>query len=119
VETDASNYAIVSIVSITSNDREIRPVAFCSCSLTLPELKYDIHNKELFAIFDTFKHWCHYLEESPILIDDVTDHKKIRIFFNNKSPNLETSPIVGISFSVQYSYLFLSRKAWFKTRCFN
>jgi hypothetical protein len=84
VETDASDYAIASILSITSNNGEIRPVAFHSCSLTLPELNYDIHDKELLAIFDAFKHWRHYLEGSPIPIDVVTDHKNLEYFSMTK-----------------------------------
>jgi hypothetical protein len=84
VETDASDYAIVSILSITSNDGEIRPVAFHSRSLTLPELNYDVHDKELLAIFDAFKHWHHYLEGSPISIDVVTDYKNLEYFSTTK-----------------------------------
>jgi hypothetical protein len=84
VETDASNYAIASILSITSDNGEIRPIAFCSRSLTLPELNYDVHDKELLAIFDAFKHWHHYLEESPIPIDVVTDHKNLEYFSTTK-----------------------------------
>jgi hypothetical protein len=54
VETDASDYATASILSITSEDGEIYPVAFRSRSLTPPELNYDVHNKELLAIYDAF-----------------------------------------------------------------
>jgi hypothetical protein len=84
VETDGSDYAIASILSITSNNREIRPVAFHSCSLTPPELNYDVHDKKLLAIFDTFKHWRHYLEGSSIPIDVVTDHKNLEYFSMTK-----------------------------------
>ena len=84
VETDASDYAIASILSITSEDGEIYPVAFRSRSLTPPELNYDVHDKELLAIYDAFKHWRHYLEGSPIPIDVVTDHKNLEYFSTTK-----------------------------------
>jgi len=41
VETDASDYAVAGILSITCADREIRPVAYYSWTLTAPELNYD------------------------------------------------------------------------------
>lgn len=54
VETDASDYAIAAILSITTDDREIHPIAFFSRTLTPPELNYDTHDKELLAIYSTF-----------------------------------------------------------------
>jgi hypothetical protein len=84
VETNASNYAIASILLITSDNGEIRPVAFHSCSLTPLELNYDVYNKELLTIFDAFKHWCHYLEGSPIPINVVTDYKNLEYFSTMK-----------------------------------
>src|SRR5258708_15462558 len=47
VETDASDYAIVGILSITTPDLEICPIAFHSQSLHDAERNYNTHNKEL------------------------------------------------------------------------
>ena len=47
VETDASDYAIAAILSITLLDGEIHPVAFHSRTLTSLELNYDRYDKEL------------------------------------------------------------------------
>ena len=52
METDALDYAVASTLSITCADGELRLVAFYSWTLTAPELNYDIHNKELLAIFE-------------------------------------------------------------------
>ena len=57
VETDASDYAITGILSISCSDGEIRPVAFYSRTLTAPKLNYDTHDKELLSIFEAFKTW--------------------------------------------------------------
>jgi len=84
VETDASDYVIASILSITGSDDEIQPIAFYSCTLTAPELNYDTHDKELLAIFEAFKAWRHYLEGPAFPIDVVTDHKNLEYFSTSK-----------------------------------
>jgi len=57
VETDASDYALAAILSIMTKDNEIHPVAFHSQTFSTPELNYDVHDKELLAIFEAFKIW--------------------------------------------------------------
>src|SRR5258705_3074354 len=84
VETDASDYAIAAILSITLPDGEIHPVAFHSRTLTAPELNYDTHDKELLAIFEAFQKWRHYLEGSGTPVDVVTDHKNLEYFATTK-----------------------------------
>ena len=56
-QTDASDYVIASIFYITCSDGEIWLVTFYSHTLTVPELNYDTHDKELLAIFEAFKTW--------------------------------------------------------------
>ena len=80
VETDASNYALAAILSITCPDGEIHPVAFLSWTFSKTELNYDVHDKELLAVFEAFKAWRHYLEGSRTPIDIVTDHKNLEYF---------------------------------------
>ena len=84
VETDASDYAIATILSITLPDGEIHPVAFHSHTLSSSELNYDTHDKELLAIFEAFEKWRHYLEGSGTPIDVVTDHKNLEYFATTK-----------------------------------
>ncbi|KIO15013.1 hypothetical protein M404DRAFT_78252, partial [Pisolithus tinctorius Marx 270] len=84
VETDASDYAIAGILSITGGDGQIRPIAFYSCTLTAPELNYDTHDKELLVIFEAFRTWQHYLEGSAVPVDIVTDHKNLEYFSTSK-----------------------------------
>jgi len=54
METNASDYALAAILSIMTKDNEIHPVAFHSRTFSTPELNYNVHNKELLAIFDAF-----------------------------------------------------------------
>jgi len=84
VETDASDYALAAILSIMTKDSEIHPVAFHSRTFSAPELNYDVHDKELLAIFKAFKIWRHYLEGSTSPIDVVTDHKNLEYFSTTK-----------------------------------
>jgi len=57
METNASDYALTAIFSIMTKDNEIHPVAFHSRTFSAPELNYNVHNKELLAIFEAFKMW--------------------------------------------------------------
>ena len=84
VKTDASDYAIAAILSITGDDGDIHPVAFRSRTLGPSELNYDMHDKELLAIFDAFTHWRHYLEGPALPVDVVTDHKNLEYFVTTK-----------------------------------
>jgi len=79
VETDASDYALAAILSIVNKENEVHLVTFHSCTFTIAELNYDIHDKELLAIFEAFKIWQHYLEDLAYPID-VTDYKNLKYF---------------------------------------
>ena len=83
-QTDASDYALGAILStITLSDNQAHPVAFHS-RFTSMELNYNVHNKELLAIFEVFKCWRHYLEGSPTPGDVITDHKNLEYFSATK-----------------------------------
>ena len=85
METDASDYALGAILSTISDfDNEVHPIAFHSRTFMSTELNYDVHDKELLAIFEAFKCWQHYLEGSPTLVDVVTDHKNLEYFSTTK-----------------------------------
>jgi RNase H-like domain found in reverse transcriptase len=51
---------------------------------TSPKLNYNVHDKELLAIFEAFQHWRHYLEGLADPIDVVTDHKDLEYFSTTK-----------------------------------
>ena len=55
METDASDYALVAILSAYDAEGALHPIAFHSQTFTGPELNYDAHDKELSAIFEAFK----------------------------------------------------------------
>ena len=84
VETNASNYALATVLSIIHSNGELHPIAFHSQMFTTPELNYDVHDKELLAIFEAFKRWRHYLEGSTLPINMVTDHQNLKYFSTTK-----------------------------------
>ena len=85
LETDASNFAIGAVLSQfpTSDTSDItlcHPVAFFSRKFLPAEINYTVHDKELLAIVDSFKHWRHYLlgTSHPVLV--LSDHRNLEYF---------------------------------------
>ena len=57
IEMDTSDYALATILSMVSlTDNEVHPIAFHSRTFMPPKLNYDVHNKELLAIFRSEEH---------------------------------------------------------------
>jgi len=57
METDALEYTLTAILSIVNEENKVYLVAFHSCTFTVAELNYDIHDKKLLTIFEAFKIW--------------------------------------------------------------
>src|SRR5580765_5826311 len=87
IETDASDYVLAAVLSIILPNGEIHPVAFHSRSFNSTELNYDIHDKELYTIFEAFRIWRHTLDGSATPIDVITDHKNLEYFSTTKILN--------------------------------
>ena len=81
---DTSDGTIAGILSVTTEDGDIQPVAFYSHTLQSTEWNYDTHNKELLAIFEAFKSWQHFLEGLATAINTVMDHKNLEYFTSTK-----------------------------------
>ena len=55
METNALDYALTAILSIVNKENEVHLVAFHSCTFTVAELNYNMHDNELLTIFEAFK----------------------------------------------------------------
>ena len=75
IEADASDFALGSILSQIAEDGKLHPIAFHSRKFEAPEINYEIHDKELLAIVNSFEQWRHLLEGSPHQIIVYNDHK--------------------------------------------
>ena len=84
LETDASDYAIGTILSQEGADGLTHPVAFDSRKFLPAELNYEIHDKELLAIVWAFKRWRSMLLSTTHTIKVLTDHQALTYFMTNK-----------------------------------
>ncbi len=62
IETDASIFALVAILSQLFEDGLWHPIVFWSRKMIPAECNYETHDQELLAIVMAFKHWRHYVE---------------------------------------------------------
>jgi len=85
VKTDVSDYTLVAILSVTTPSGELHPVTFHSRTFKMAECNYDVHDKELCAIYEAFQRWRHYLEGSSTPVDVVTDHRNLQYFSTTKT----------------------------------
>ena len=83
IEADASDFALGSILSQISDDGKLHPIAFHSRKFEAPEINYEIHDKELLAIVDSFEQWRHLLEGSThqviVYNDNLTYFQSARV----------------------------------------
>ena len=61
IEVDASDFVLGSILSQQGDDEKLHPVAFQSRKFDDAEINYEIHDKELLAIVDSFAQWRVYV----------------------------------------------------------
>ncbi len=55
LEMNASDEAIETCISQSDEKRRLHSIAYYSCKLTVAELNYEIHDKKLLAIVNSFK----------------------------------------------------------------
>jgi hypothetical protein len=87
LETDASNFALDSVLSQYGENGRLHPIAYCSWKFSLAEINYEIHDKEHLAIIDTFEEWCHLLERAQYTTIVYTDYKNLEYFMSARILN--------------------------------
>jgi len=80
LEMDASDYNYGAILSQQSDDRHWLLVTYMSKQMLPVECNYIIYDKELLAIIEALKLWCHYLEGSLHPVEIWSDHKNLEYF---------------------------------------
>jgi hypothetical protein len=75
------------VFSQPDKDGRLHPVAFHSRKFIAAEINYEIHDKELLTIVDSFQEWRHFLEGAQHPVTVHTDHKNLEYFMSAKVPN--------------------------------
>jgi len=84
METDASNQAISGILSqyhIVNGVKQLHPTEYHAKTLDATQRNWPIHDKELFAIVDSFRKWRDWLVGVPVNV--YTDYQGLQ-YFNTK-----------------------------------
>ena len=87
LEADASDFALGSVLSQVKEDGRVHPIAFHSRKFEAAEINYEVHDKELLSIVDSFEQWRHLLEGSSHQITVYNDHKNLMYFQNARVLN--------------------------------
>jgi len=87
IETDASDFALGAVLSQRDGENRLHPVEFHSRKLQPVEINYEIHDKELLAVVDTFKYWRRYCEGATHQVQVFSDHQNLEYFTTTKVLN--------------------------------
>jgi len=85
IETDASNYVLGAILSQCQLNNKIHACAFLSWNFSATEMNYDIHDKEMSAIIQSFKEWEPLLKSCQQQTTVWTEHKNLEYFTSTKT----------------------------------
>ena len=84
VESYASEYVSVGVMSQHDSNGILHPVAFFSKKYTPIEYNYEIYDKELMTIIRCFKEWRAELESTLHPIQVLSDHRNLEYFMSTK-----------------------------------
>ena len=104
METDASDFTLGAILSQRDHENRLHPVAFHSRKFSPAEINYEIHDKELLAIVDSFKHWRRYCKGAVHPVQVFSDHQNLEYFTMTKVLNRQQArwakELAGIDFKI-------------------
>ena len=84
LETDSSDGVVAGVLSQLRDDGFYHPVGFFSKTMADAELNYPIHDKELLAIFRSFKQYRTELLGAQKVVHVYTDHRALEYFMTTK-----------------------------------
>lgn len=89
LETDASDGVVAGVMSQRKkgSDDEWLPVGYYSKTMNPAEMNYQIHDKEMLAIVQSFKQWRADLTSATSSIQVWTDHRALEYFMSTKTLN--------------------------------
>jgi len=106
IETDTSDFVLGTVLSQKDNENRLHPVASHSRKFQPAEINYEIHDKELLAVVDAFKHWRRYCEGATNQVREYLDHQNLKYFTTTKELNRRQArwaqELAGIGFRIYY-----------------
>ena len=87
LSTDASDFAIAGIVHQSDEHGFLHPCAYHSRKLTPAEINYEIYDKELLAIVDSFRDFRAWLIGTSDPVSVISDHKNLEYFMTSRVLN--------------------------------
>ena len=104
IETDASNFVVVAILSQRDVDDQLHSIVFMSKKMSSVECNYEIYDKKLLTIVRAFEEWR--FECANTLVEDsvkiLIDHKNLKHFMTFK--HLNRRQIKWVEFLVEFNF---------------
>ena len=85
--TDASDFALTSILLQPDTNNLLHPIAFHSRKFSPAKINYEIHDKELLSVINSFRSMHSWLISSPHPITVISDHKNLAYFMSSRPLN--------------------------------
>ncbi|KAH9264246.1 hypothetical protein BASA83_012260 [Batrachochytrium salamandrivorans] len=68
----------------TTDSNTLRPIAFYARQMNSAEQNYEIYDKELLAVVESFKHWRHFLQGGLHPVTVLCDHKNLGVLHDDQ-----------------------------------
>lgn len=88
METDASDGVVAGVLSQQQDNGDWKPIAFFSKTMTVEEMNYEIHDKEMLAVIRGLAEWRPLLiglQSTPFRV--LTDHRALEYFATKRLLN--------------------------------
>lgn len=86
IDTDASDLVIAGVL-IQNPGGTSNPVAVFSRNLNTAQMNYEVYNKEIYGITESFSEWYYYLVSTKFPILVYSDPKNLEFFATTKKVN--------------------------------
>ncbi len=106
MKINASNREVEDVLSQKNKTDQWHLIAYYSYKFKEAEVRWDMHDKELYAIVLNFKNGQHYLQSSKWFICVITDHNNLRYFMMMKKLNVRqmrwAEKLAAFDFHIEY-----------------
>jgi hypothetical protein len=103
--TGAPDFAIGAVLQ-QDHGKCFQPIAFLSCKLTTHQVRYPVHEKELFATMEALRVWRQHLQGASFMVQVLTDHVTLTYFMTQ--PKLSSrqvrwsEPVANFDLTISY-----------------